>query len=106
VYFREALSPNLKGKSMEGVSFTLEGLASLAVSEGQFVKAVKLFSWSSRLREWRGEFRAPVEQVSVDRDLAAIRSMLSDDEFYSFSGEGSEMTMDQAIALALEEGDG
>jgi hypothetical protein len=55
------------------------------------------------LREWRGEFRAPVEQVSVDRDLAAIRSALTEDEFYNFFSEGSRMTMEQAIALALEE---
>ena len=106
LYFREALKPNLSGKSMEGVSFRLEGLASLAISEGQCEKAVKLFSWSTSLREWRGEFRPPVEQASVERDLAAARSLLSDDEFYTFYGEGSKMTMDRAIALALDESDG
>ena len=103
LYFREALRPNLSGKSMDGVCFSIEGLASLAVSDGQCEKAVKLFSWSTRLREWRGEFRAPVEQVSVDRDLAAIRSVLTEDEFHNFFSEGSRMDMDQAIALALEE---
>ena len=106
LYYREALKPNLSGKSMEGVSFILEGLASLAVLEGQCEKALKLFSWSTSLREWRGEFRPPVEQAAVDRDLAAIRSLLSDDEFYNFYGEGSMMSMDQALALALEESDG
>jgi predicted ATPase/class 3 adenylate cyclase len=104
-YFLEALKPNLGGKSMEGVGFTLEGLASLAVSEGQCEKALKLFSWSTSLREWRGEFRPPVEQASVDHDLAAIRSFLSDDEFYNLYGEGRKMSMDQALALALEESD-
>jgi tetratricopeptide (TPR) repeat protein len=106
LYFREALKPNLSGKSMEGVSYILEGFASLAVSEGQCQKALKLFSWSTSLREWRGEFRPPVEQASVDRDLAVIRSILSDEEFYNLFGEGSGMTMGQAIALALDEGDG
>jgi predicted ATPase/class 3 adenylate cyclase len=103
LYYREALKPNLSGKSMEGVIFILEGLASLAVSEGQCGKAVKLFAWSTRLREWRREFRSPVEQASVDHDLAAIRSHLSDDEFYNFYGEGNKMSMNQAISLALEE---
>ena len=102
LYFREALRLNMSGKSRDGACFSIEGLASLAVAEGQCEKAVKLFSWSTRLREWRGEFRAPVEQVAVDRDLAAIRSLLSDDVFYNYSGEGSSMTMDQAIAFALE----
>lgn len=103
LYLREALKPNLRGKSMEGASFTLEGFASLAVAEGQCETALKLYSWSTKLREWRGEFRAPVEQVSVDRDLAAIRSHLSEDEFYKLFAEGSSLTMEQAIALALEE---
>jgi tetratricopeptide (TPR) repeat protein len=106
LYYREALGPNLSGKSMQGVSFVLDGLASLAVSEGQCEKAVKLFSWSTSLREWRGEMRPPVEQAAVDRDLAVIRSLLSDDEYYNYFGEGSRMSMEQAIAYALDEGHG
>lgn len=103
LYYRDALQPNLKGNSMEGVCFILEGLASLAVSEGQCEKAVKLFSWSTSLREWRGEIRAPVEQVAVDRDLAEIHDRLSGTEFARLAEDGRAMTMDQAIALALEE---
>jgi len=39
----------------------------------------------------------------VDQDLAVIRAKLTDVDFASLSNEGSKMTMDQAIALALEE---
>jgi predicted ATPase/class 3 adenylate cyclase len=102
-YYHEALAPYLKGNTKVGVIFTLEGYASLAVVEGQCGKAVKLYSWATKLRNESGELRPPVEQAAVDRDLVAVRHLLTDDEFYGFSAEGSGMTLDQAIALALDE---
>jgi hypothetical protein len=44
-----------------------------------------------------------VEQASVERDLAILKSHLSDDEFIKFSAEGRAMTMEQAIAFSLTE---
>jgi hypothetical protein len=38
----------------------------------------------------------------VERDLAVIHSKLDDAEFAEFSEEGRSMTVEQAIALALE----
>jgi predicted ATPase/class 3 adenylate cyclase len=102
-YYHDALAPYLKGNTKVGVIYTLEGFASLAVVDGQCGKAVKLYSWATKLREESGELRPPVEQTAVDRDLTAVRPLLTDDEFYSLSAEGSNLTMDQAIALALEE---
>jgi tetratricopeptide (TPR) repeat protein len=102
-YYREALTPYLKGKARVGVIFTLEGFASLAVCEHQWEKALKLFSWATRLREESGELRPPVEQSCVDRDLDAIRENLNDVEFARLEGEGRNMEIDQAIHLALEE---
>jgi hypothetical protein len=78
-------------------------MASLVVAERQWEKAIRLFSWVSKLREDYGELRPPVEQVSVDRELTTLRSHLNGAEFDRFAAEGSLMTMDQAIALALDE---
>ena len=103
LYYREALIPYQKGNTRVGVIFTVEGFASLATSERQWERAIRLFSWASKLREESGELRPPVEQASVDRDLAAIREHLTGTEFTGLATEGSIMTMDQAIALALEE---
>jgi predicted ATPase/class 3 adenylate cyclase len=102
-YYREALIPYQKGKTRVGVLFTVEGFASLAVCEHQWGKAIKLFSWASKQRENNGELRPPVEQVSVDRDLAAIRDHLTDTEIARLASEGNAMTTDQAITLALDE---
>jgi predicted ATPase/class 3 adenylate cyclase len=102
IYYREALIPYQKGNTRVGVIFTVEGFASLATAERQWTRAIRLFSWASKLREESGELRPPVEQASVDRDLAAIRDHLTGTEFTVLATEGSIMTMDQAIALALD----
>ena len=49
-----------------------------------------------------GDPRPPVEQASVERDLAVIRSKVDENEFANFSAEGRTMTVEQAIDFALE----
>ena len=102
-YYREALMPYLKGNTRIGVIFTLEGLASLAVSECRWEKALKLISWATQLRENIGELRPPVEQAAVDRELTVIHKELADTAIVGLAAEGCTMTMEQAVALALEE---
>jgi predicted ATPase/class 3 adenylate cyclase len=103
LYYRGALSPYLKGNTRAGVIFTLEGIASLAASECKWEKAAKLIYWATKERQEKGEVRPPVEQASLDRDLAIIRDHLTGAEFARFAAEGNTLTMDQAITLALEE---
>lgn len=55
------------------------------------------------MREKMGDPRPPVEQAPVERDLAVIHSKIDESEFINFSAEGRTMTVEQAIALALEE---
>ena len=64
---------------------------------------MQLFAWADAMREKIGDHRPPVEQDSVERDLAVIHSQLDDAEFAKLSAEGRAMTTEQAIALALEE---
>jgi len=102
LYYREALIPYQKRTTRVGVLFTIEGFASLAAYERQWERAIKLFSWASKLREDSGELRPPVEQASVDRDLAIIHSTVADAEFVRLSTEGEAMAVEEAVALALE----
>ena len=55
------------------------------------------------MREKMGNPRPPVEQAPVERDLAVIHSKIGNTEFTRLSAEGRTMTVEQAIALALEE---
>ncbi len=82
--------------------YTIEGLASLNVNQNQPERAARLFFWSDTMRDQLGDHRPPVEQKSVERDLAVIHSKLNDTEYSKLYAEGSTMTMEQAVALALE----
>ncbi|HXD09894.1 MAG TPA: AAA family ATPase, partial [Anaerolineales bacterium] len=82
--------------------YAIEGLASLHVNQNQPERAARLFAWTDAMREKIGDHRPPVEQASVEKDLAVIHSKLNDDEFAKLSAEGRTMTVEQAIALALE----
>jgi len=50
-----------------------------------------------------GDPRPPVEQASVERHLEVIHSKLSGSDFAKLSTEGQRLTLDEAVALALEE---
>jgi non-specific serine/threonine protein kinase len=85
-----------------GLVYTIEGLASLHVNQGQFERAVPFFAWTDSMREQIGDQRPPIQQASVESDLAVIHSRLNHEEFAKFSAEGQTMTVEEAIALALE----
>ena len=55
------------------------------------------------MRNQIGDHRPPIEQASVERDLSVIHSKLNDAEFANLSAQGRTMTVEHAIALALEE---
>ena len=94
--FREANAPI-------GVVFNVEGLASLAVQQGQLARAARLLAWADATRETIDDRRPPVEQADVDRDLAIIHAQLDDDTFQTAQATGRAMSLDEAIAYALSE---
>ncbi|MEO7840163.1 MAG: tetratricopeptide repeat protein, partial [Anaerolineales bacterium] len=91
-----------KANNTIGLIYAIEGIASLHVNQGQPERAAHLFAWADAMREKIGDYRPPVEQNSVERDLAVIHSKLNDTEYSKLSTEGRAMTTEQAFALALE----
>jgi tetratricopeptide (TPR) repeat protein len=85
-----------------GVVYAVEGLASLAVAQGQPERAVELFAWADFMRTAIGDPRPPVEQDDVDQDFAVIRSQLDEATFAAACAAGQAMTLQEAIAYALE----
>ena len=82
--------------------YAIEGLASLNMIQEHPERAARLFAWTDAMREKIGDHRPPVEQASVEKDLAVIHSKVDDTEFARLFAEGRTMTVEQAIALALE----
>jgi predicted ATPase/transcriptional regulator with XRE-family HTH domain len=99
--FVEGLECFTKVGSKSGVVWTLEGLASLAVAQGHYERAVHLFTWADSVREAIGDPRPPVEQADVDRDFAVIRSQIDEAIFAAACAAGRAMSLEQAIAEAL-----
>jgi predicted ATPase/DNA-binding CsgD family transcriptional regulator len=100
--FENCIQQFQKDESVIGVIYTVEGIASLYMNQERLKHATQLFAWADIMREKLSDHRSPVEQKSVERDLAVIHSKLSDVEFAKFSEEGKAMAVEQAIALALE----
>jgi tetratricopeptide (TPR) repeat protein len=86
-----------------GLIFIMEGLASLYIAQGQPERAAYLFAWADVQRASGGDLRPPVEQDSVARDLETIHSQLDEASFHQAWEAGAAMTLDQALALALDE---
>ena len=104
--FKNVLRHFQDTNNIGGMVFTIEGFASLYVSRRQTERAAQLFAWADAMREKIGDHRPPVEQNSVERDLAVIHSQLDDAKFETLSTNGRTITVEQAIVLALEENNG
>jgi len=101
--FADSIQNTQKANMTIALIYAMEGVASLHVNQGQLERAIQLFAWADAMREQIGDHRPPVEQASVERDLAVIHSKLNEADFVKLSTEGSTMTIEQAITLALEE---
>jgi len=101
--FEDSIRHTQKAGLIIALVFAIEGLASLNVNQGRVERAAQLFAWADIMRDKLGDHRPPVEKASVERDLAVIRSKLNDSDFAKFSTEGQAMTVEEAVALALEE---
>ena len=98
-FLEEALRLFRKTGNLYGINFTLQGFASLAVAHHQWEKAGLLFAYTEM--QINGP-RPPVEQASVDLDLATLSTHLVADEMAILQAEGSKMTLEEAVTLALE----
>jgi hypothetical protein len=85
------------------IAHELECFGFLAIHDEEPQRAVKLLGAAEALRE---RIQAPMtdyERVEYDQAVAKVRSMLTEKEFNALWAEGHTMTMEQAIAFALEE---
>jgi tetratricopeptide (TPR) repeat protein len=101
-FLRKALTSFHKGGAKISIIFTLEGLASLAVAEGQWERAVLLYACATEQRNAMSEPRPPVEAAAVERDLAHLRDALDDASYRDQFAAGRGLTLEEAVARALE----
>jgi len=92
-----------KDKYEIGIAFTLERIANLNVLTSSPERAARLIGFADATREKINDMRWRVEQDYVDRDIAVIVAKIGNTAFEKAYEEGHEMTLDEAVALALGE---
>src|SRR5262249_2904979 len=97
-----AISRRLSDKLL--IVTCLEGLARVAGRAGQAERALRLFAAAAAVREAIGFPRRAVHPgLDPDRHIAALREVLDPSMFDTAWEEGRAMTLEEAIAYAMEE---
>jgi predicted ATPase/DNA-binding CsgD family transcriptional regulator len=97
--FVESLTVQLELGNKQGIGECLAGLAATAASDHP-VRAAQAFAASSTLLESIGMPLAPVDQLTLERDIDATRRRLGDPAWSQAWAEGAQLSTDEAIRLA------
>jgi predicted ATPase/serine/threonine protein kinase len=85
------------------ISYSLDGLAALAVLRGETELAAKLAGVTEHLRESINYHIEPAERRFRNSYLTSLRTALSPEEFSKAYGQGRKLKLDEGVALALGE---
>ncbi len=97
--YEESLTMAAKGMGEKGViASCLEGLADLVAAQGELVQAAWFWGAAEALREAMGAPISPVEHVSYEHAVTAVRAQLGEKSFAAAWAEGRTMTPEQALA--------
>jgi predicted ATPase/transcriptional regulator with XRE-family HTH domain len=89
-------------QNKSGLAFALDKLASLCVLTDKPEAAARLIGCSDATREEISDPRPRLEQADLDRDIAAIKAKVGSSAFEVAYHSGQRMTLDEAVALALD----
>jgi len=92
-------------QNKNGLAFTLDKMASVYVVTNKPEVAAHLIGWSDANRKDNGDPRPRIEQADLDRDIDSIRAKIGSLAFDVAYDSGRKMTLDEAVALALDTND-
>jgi len=101
---KESMRMCHKNGHPHGVAEALQTLAGVAVAQGQPQRAAHLFGAAEAIFE-ATKFLPPLpyQIAQRERDVAALRLALDEEEFKAAQAAGRVMTLEEAIAYALED---
>jgi tetratricopeptide (TPR) repeat protein len=85
------------------IAYPLEGFAFLAAAQNQMERSTRLFGVTEILYPPLRFEMSSKERAKHDQAIAAARAALGEDAFQAAYDEGKKMTLDEAVAYALEE---
>lgn len=101
--FAESARDFQKDENHSGIVFALEGMAGFYVAMKKYETAAQLIGWADTMREKINDTRPPLEQADVDKIIAACLVKMGEAAFSDAYDEGQKMTLEEAVAYALEE---
>ncbi len=101
--FTQSLAAFCEAQDKEGIPYGLEGLAGSAAMQGKARRAAHLWGAAAALREATGAPFPDVDRVRYERFIVVSRSALGDAGWQAAWDEGRAMSLEQAIAYALDE---
>jgi predicted ATPase/DNA-binding SARP family transcriptional activator len=101
IHFQKVLVLSHRAKAGMDCTNYLAGLAGVAMASGDPGRAVTLFAAVKRQVEFLGTRLDYADHVEYERNLAAVRIQMEDDEFENAWAKGFAMTFEQAIEYAL-----
>ncbi len=99
--YAKSLTLRRELRDKEGITDCLQALGSVACARNQAERAARLLGAAEALRETIGAPWTPDDRAQHDRNVVALRVRLA--TFAEEWARGRAMTMEQAVAYALEE---
>jgi hypothetical protein len=96
--YEESLALRRQLGNKHGLAECLEGLAGVAVVQGQLEHAARLLGTAQTLREATGAPLSPRERVRYDRDVSIVRAGLGEAAFVAAWATGKAMPPEHVIA--------
>lgn len=101
--YKEALKMFQETGNHWNIAYSLEALIALEVVEQHLKRAARLFGATETFYSQLRFLMSPLERDNHERDMAATRAALGEEVFSALWAEGSAMTIEQAVAYALNE---
>jgi predicted ATPase/DNA-binding winged helix-turn-helix (wHTH) protein len=101
-YYRESTAIAWEAKEIYLLPSSIEGLAAVAVETRSAEHASRLFGAAQRMRELLAVPPLPWEKSIVDDGCRALTAVLAPSDLDSLGQQGRAMSIEQAIAAALE----
>jgi len=99
----ESLVLSRDSGNWDQIAWDLTGFGGVAVAQGQPERAGRLLGAAEAWFAAAGHVIAPTERAEHDGYIAAIHALLDDATFAAAWAQGHAMSLEQAIAYALEE---
>jgi predicted ATPase/class 3 adenylate cyclase len=101
-YYREGLQGGFTMKYSIFKALPLAGLAVLAARQNHIERSARLFGCAEGFFRGLANYLSPAERLGYSADRASVREALGEDDFSRLYAEGQLMTLEQAVAFALE----